>query len=222
MAPEHSLFRKDFQGLIAMTNPIFFNRMIVTVTVLTLVSLAAADDDRQPMEVLREGVSQGLAFLDDQTYRGVDGRAAQEAHIRELTMTLFDFTTMSRMVLSSYWGDFTTAQQTAFVHAFRAFLQRTYLPILLDRYNGEQIEYVRQIRLSNSRARVEVRVLHRGRAIPVDVKMIRRIGRWRVYDVDALGFSAVAIYRAQFKWLLGRETPAQVIERLLRSQGHPP
>lgn len=200
----------------------FFNRMIVTVTVFALVSLAAAEDDRQPMEVLREGMNQGLAFLGDQTYRDGYGRAAQEARIRELTMTLFDFTTMSRMVLSSYWDDFTAAQQAAFVQAFRAFLQNTYLPILLERYDGERIEYLRQIKLSTSRARVEIRVLHRRRTIPVDVKMIRRLGKWRIYDVNAMGFSAVAIYRAQFRWLLGKETPAQVIERLQRSQGQPP
>ena len=204
-----------------MPNCLFCNRIILMVMTLALVAPAAAAE-RQPMDVLRDEVSQGLALLNDQTYRGVHGRAAKEARIRELTMTLFDFTIMSRLVLSSYWGDFTPAQQTAFVQAFSAFLQRTYLPLLLDRYNGEQLEYVRQIRLAPARVRVEVRVLHRGRAIPVNVKMIRRQGRWRVYDVDALGFSAVGNYRAQFKWLLRRETPDQIIARLHHNAEPPP
>jgi ABC-type transporter MlaC component len=204
-----------------MTNRIICSRIVLMVAVLALAAPTAAVD-RQPMDVLREGVNQGLALLNDKTYCGVNGRAAKEARIRELTQTLFDFTIMSRMVLSSYWKNFTTAQQTAFVRAFRAFLQRTYLPLLLDRYNGERLEYVRQIRLAPARVRVEVRVLHRGRAIPVNVKMIRRQGRWQIYDVDALGFSAVGNYRAQFKWLLRRETPDQIIARLNHSAEQPP
>jgi phospholipid transport system substrate-binding protein len=183
--------------------------------ILGIVVLVSAAN-RQPMAVLQEGVDQGLALLSDESYRNANSRAAQEARLRELTMTFFDFTAMSRMVLSTHWKHFTGEQQTAFVQAFTAFLQRTYLPILLDRYNGEQIEFLRQVRLRPARARVEARILHRGKAIPVNIKMIHRQGRWRVYDVDALGFSAVANYRAQFEWLLQRETPDQIIARLQR------
>jgi len=200
----------------------FYHTMLVVPTALAIVTLAPAAD-RQPMAVLRAGVDQVLALLSDGAYRNADGgRTAQEARLRELTMSLFDFASMSRMALSSHWKNFTAAQQIAFVRAFTSFLQRTYVPLLLDRYNGEQLEYVRQVRLAPARARVEVRVLHRGKAIPVNVKMLHRQGQWRVYDVDALGFSAVANYRAQFQWLLARETPDQIIERLQHSGGDLP
>ena len=42
-----------------------------------------------------------------------------------------------------------------------------------------------------------------------DSRIVRRI-----YDIQVLGISAVRNYRAQFKSLLSKETPAQVIERL--------
>jgi phospholipid transport system substrate-binding protein len=194
----------------------FYRMILVAMFVFGIVDHLSADD-QQPITVLQEGVDQGLALLSDGAFRNADGgRTEQEARIGELTTALFDFAAMSRMVLSSHWKHFTATQQTAFVQAFTSFLQRTYVPLLLDRYNGEQLEYVRQARLSPSRARVEVKVLHRGKAIPVNVKMIHRQGRWRVYDVDVLGFSAVANYRAQFEWLLARQTPDQVIERLRR------
>jgi ABC-type transporter MlaC component len=196
----------------------FYMRVLVIPTLLGIVAFVSAAD-RQPMVVLQEGIDQGLTLLSDESYRNANNRAEQEARLRALTMTFFDFTAMSRMVLSSHWKHFTGEQQTAFVQAFTAFLQRRYLPILLDRYNGEQVEFLREVRLSPSRARVEARVRHRGKAIPVDIKMIRRKGKWRVYDVDALGFSAVANYRAQFEWLLQSETPTQVIERLQRGAG---
>jgi len=194
-----------------------FLRNILPVMAL-LIGCAApgAAADTQPLDVLRDDISRGLAILNDRQYETEDGRALQEARIRQLTGTLFDFAAMSRLVLSRHWHAFTPEEQEAFVRAFRNFLQRTYVPVLLDRYRGERVEYVRQVQLSSARVRVEVRVMHRDTAIPVDVKMIHREGRWRVYDVDALGISAVGIYRAQFQALLSRETPGQVIDRLER------
>jgi phospholipid transport system substrate-binding protein len=44
--------------------------------------------------------------------------------------------------------------------------------------------------------------------------MIKRKGQWKVYDIQFLGISAVRNYRAQFKSLLRKETPDQVIERI--------
>ena len=95
----------------------FYHTMLVIPTVLGLVALALADD-RQPAAVLQEGIDQGLTLLRDESFRKTDGRAAQEARIRELTLTLFDFTVMSHMVLSAHWKHFTGIQQTAFVQAF--------------------------------------------------------------------------------------------------------
>jgi hypothetical protein len=44
--------------------------------------------------------------------------------------------------------------------------------------------------------------------------MIKRRGSWKVYDIQLLGISAVRNYRAQFKSLLRKESPAQVINRI--------
>jgi ABC-type transporter MlaC component len=44
--------------------------------------------------------------------------------------------------------------------------------------------------------------------------MLRRENTWRVYDIVALGISAVKFYRGQFRELLRNESPEQVIERL--------
>jgi len=206
---------------IAMLRYFLTSSIIWALTVLGFLTLALAAD-RQPMEVLRDGLNQGLALLNDESYRGANSRTAQEMRLRELTMTLFDFTTMSHMVVSSHWRNFTSAQQSAFIRAFTAFLQRTYLPMLLDQYDGEQIVYVRQIMISNLRARVEVRVLHHMKTIPVNVKMICRDGRWRIYDVDVLGFSALRIYRTQLDGLLRRKRPGLVIELLQQMGKRPP
>jgi phospholipid transport system substrate-binding protein len=183
-------------------------------------ALAASAAQDEPMSVLRHKITRGLAILNDPQYRSNPaGRALQGERIWALSRDTFDFTVMSRLVLASRWGAFTPQQQAAFVREFAAFLRRAYLPELLERYNGEQIEFVRQVMVSPTRARVDVLVHWQERQIPVSAKMILRNGNWKIYDVSSLGISAVLNYRAQFQWMLRNESPAQVIEILKNSHG---
>jgi ABC-type transporter MlaC component len=55
------------------------------------------------------------------------------------------------------------------------------------------------------------------RPFPVEVRMLKHAGRWRAYDVSVIGFSAIAIYRAQFREIMRTHSPAQVIA-LVRSR----
>lgn len=193
-----------------------FNAMIVIGLVLGLVSPMKASSG-QPLEVLRDKIEQGLAILNDPRHQAAEDRSRQANRIWQLSREIFDDRAMSRRVLSSRWHDFSPAQQQAFVREFPAFLRRTYLPLLLEKYGGQQVEYVRQVMVSSRQARVEALVLWHDRKIPVTVKMIRRHGQWKIYDFSALGFSAVMNYRAQLHWMLQQETPAGVIE-ILRSR----
>lgn len=179
--------------------------------------LTAAEN--QPLAVLREKVTRGLAILNDPQYQSPARRALQAERIWALSRETFDFTVMSRLVLASRWAAFTPEQQQAFVREFAAFLRRAYLTDLLEHYNGERIEYRRQVLISDNRAKVDVLVHWRNREIPVTAKMIRRGNQWKIYDVSSLGISAMQNYRAQLQWLLREKTPEQVIESLKNSRG---
>lgn len=195
-----------------------FSIILVTGIAIGLVSPVTASDNH-PLDVLQARIDQGLTVLNGAPCRTPACRTRQEERLWQLSLELFDFSTMSRLVLSSHWQDFTPEQQTVFVRQFAAFLRRTYLPVLLERYNGEQIEYVRQVQLSPTRARVDARVRWRDRKIPISAKMIYREGVWKIYDVSSIGISAVKNYRAQFHWMLQEETPDQVIEILKNRKG---
>ena len=83
---------------------------------------------------------------------------------------------------------------------------------LQEKYKDETLIYVGQELKTPTRALVNVQVVWRGQKIPVDLRMIKRKGLWKVYDIQLIGISAVGNYRAQFKSLLSKETPAGVIE----------
>jgi phospholipid transport system substrate-binding protein len=196
-----------------------FSFILMTGMVVGLVRPVTASEN-QPMDILQARLEKGLALLNDAPCRTPACRTLREEHLWQLSLTLFDYATMSRLVLSSRWHDFTPQQQAAFVREFAAFLRRTYFPALLERYNGEQVEYIRQVQLSPTRARVDVHVLWQDREIPVSAKMIYRAGGWKIYDVSSLGISAIKNYRAQFRGLLRTETPDQVIAILKARKGH--
>ena len=64
---------------------------------------------------------------------------------------------------------------------------------------------------TDSKALIKTRVLWHGLKIPVDVWVLKRNGTWKAYDVVVSGVSAVWNYRAQFKEILLKKSPAQVI-----------
>jgi phospholipid transport system substrate-binding protein len=195
-----------------------FSIILMTGVAVGLV-LPVAASEIQPMDTLKDRIDKGLALLNDAPCRTPACRIRQERRLWQLLHESFDFFTMSRLVLASRWYDFTPEQQMTFVREFAEFLRRSYLPELLEKYNGEQVEYVRQEQVSSTKARVDVVVLWRARRIPITAKMIRRDGTWKIYDVSSLGISAMQNYRAQFRWLLQQATPAQVIEILKSTQG---
>jgi len=105
-------------------------------------------------------------------------------------------------------------QRKEFVRVFTEFLSKFYLGKLQEKYKDETLIYVGQELKTPTRALVNVKVVWKGQKIPVDLRMIKRKGLWKIYDIQFLGISAVRNYRAQFRFILRKETPDQVIERL--------
>ena len=181
---------------------------------LVLTAIPALADRDQPIEALQKGVEEGLLILKNAEFNDPDRKEAQQQQLRIILEQLFDFREFSRRVLASNWKNFTPAQREAFVRVFTEFLGKFYMAKLQEKYKDQSLIYVGQEMKSVTRALVNIKVVWKGQQIPVDLRMIKRKGSWKVYDIQALGISAVKNYRAQFQFLLQTETPAQVIERL--------
>jgi phospholipid transport system substrate-binding protein len=117
-------------------------------------------------------------------------------------------------VLAANWNKFTPSQKQTFVRVFREFLGKFYMGQLQEKYKDERLIFESQEFKSPTRALVHIKVVWKGQKVPVDLLMVKRHGLWKVYDIQFLGISAVRNYRAQFKSLLSKETPDQVIERM--------
>ena len=175
---------------------------------------SSSAEDANVLETLRIKFAEGNRLLDDTELAAAERRTEKEEKLWQLSRQIFDYELISRMVLASRWGEFTPAQQDEFTAAFTGFLRRTYVPRLMERYNGERVYFVRQNLISPSRADVEAYIMWHSRKITFNLNMVKRQGDWKICDISALGISTIKNYRAQFRWLLLSDTPDQLIARL--------
>jgi phospholipid transport system substrate-binding protein len=186
--------------------------MLIVTLSLWVLPLSAKGDGA--LETLRMKFEEGNRILDDIELATAERRAEKEEKLWQLSRQIFDYELISQMVLASRWDEFTPVQQDEFKAAFTGFLRRTYVPRLMERYNGERVYFVRQNLISPSRADVEAYIMWRNRKITFNLYMVKRQGDWKICDISALGISTIKNYRAQFRWLLLSDSPAQLIARL--------
>ena len=188
-----------------------------TLLILSFLVLAASPSSAYgdgPIEALQKGIEEGLLVLQGPKFDDQELKEAQQQKLRLILEQLFDFHEFSRRVLAANWKKFTPSQRETFVRVFTEFLGKFYMGKLQEKYKNERLIYERQEFKSPRRALVHIKVVWKGQKIPVDLLMVKRKEQWKVYDIQFLGISAVRNYRAQFKSLLSKETPDQVIERM--------
>jgi phospholipid transport system substrate-binding protein len=111
----------------------------------------------------------------------------------------FDFRQMTQAALGRHWRAATEAQRAALTREFQELLVRTYGVALLN-YSGQQIEYlpVRAGRPDED-VTVQTKVAEKGAPpIPIDYRLTKSSGDWKVFDVIIDGVSLVSNYRTSF------------------------
>lgn len=176
------------------------------------ISLAQAS---QPMEALRKPIEKGIRLLKDPLYKDADKKDLQREKIWEIIREAFDFDAVAMRTLVRYDRNrFTLQQKKEFTDAFAEFLKSIYLDKLLGEFRDEDVDFLSQDMLTDSKALVKTMVLSRNTEIPIDYSMWRRRDKWLIYDVKIEGVSLIKNYRIQFAKILSKESPADLIERL--------
>jgi phospholipid transport system substrate-binding protein len=172
---------------------------------------AAGEPGTQPGDVVMQSIEDGRRILKDPFYRPPDRKALQQEKLRGLLYRDFDFREFSRRVLADKWALFSPSQRGEFVEVFSRFLADFYLSRLQQHYTDETVAVREQAITAPGRAQVRAHVIWRNRDFPVEIRLHERGGEWKIYDLSALGISAVQIYRAQFQEILRNQSPAEVI-----------
>lgn len=111
----------------------------------------------------------------------------------------FDFARMTQSAMGRHWRGASEDQRAALVREFQEMLVRTYAVALLN-YSGQQIEYLPLRAVpSDDDVLVQTKVSDAGAPpIPIDYRLSRAVGSWKVYDVTIDGVSLVSNYRSMF------------------------
>ncbi len=176
-------------------------------------SLAAEEEDAltsRPRAIMEETADKVVAIL---ARRDRPAEERVEA-IKEIAYEIFDFQTMSKLVLARNWRKLDSNQRVEFVEEFKRHLSRTY-GSRLDRYNQEKVDvYGSQIEPRND-VTIKTRILGgEFDGAEVAYRFREREEQWRIIDVVIEGVSLVSNYRSQFAEVLGRGTIDDLLTRL--------
>ena len=190
-------------------------RVMVVVAILALV-LALA-----PLQVMAAGakemvevqVNKVLQSLAEPSFKD-QPRDAKIQKIRSIVNEIFDYTELSKRTLGREWAKFNDQQQAEFIKLFSDLLEKTYADRLLS-YSDEKVVFEKESLLREGQAEVTSNVLMAdGKKIPLDYRLMQKDGNWRVYDVIIEGISLVKNYRDQFRDILAKDSPEEVLKML--------
>jgi ABC-type transporter MlaC component len=181
-------------------------------SVFLLLAAATTAAGVQPSDALMQSIEDARRILMDPSYQSADRKPLQQAKLRDVLYRDFDFMEFSRRVLASKWALFSPIQRQEFVRVFSRFLADFYLSRLQQYYTDETVVLREHAFIAPGKARVWAKVIWRNREFPIEVHLHDRGNGWKIYDLSALGISAVQIYRAQFQEILRTQSPAEVID----------
>ncbi len=163
-----------------------------------------------PRAMVQQTIDAVLVVLNDKSLSTPQKRS----RIEEIAYQRFDFPTVSRLVLARNWQRFSKAQQTQFIEEFKRYLAVNY-GNRIERYDQQKVDIVGE--RQEPRGDVTIQSVVRGgefEGATVDYRLRQNEGRWLVIDVIVEGISLVSNFRDQFKEVLARGGPEELLEAL--------
>ena len=154
-----------------------------------------------------------LAKMQTPEFKGLE-REAKLTEIRNIINEVFDYKELSRRTLGREWRKFKPEQQKEFVSLFAELLENVYADRILA-YTSEKIEFGKETELKEGRVEVESYIITTdNKKVPLFYRLTNKSGQWRVYDIVIEGVSMVKNYRGQFRQILSKKKPEDLLQTL--------
>ena len=182
--------------------------LLAVLLILPSVVMAGAAKDTVSAQI-----DKMLAKMQTPEFKGLD-RNAKLAEIRSIINKVFDYEELSRRTLGREWRKFKPEQQKEFVSLFAELLEDVYADRILA-YTHEKIEFDKETELKKGRVEVESYIITTdNKKVPLFYRMTNKSGQWKVYDVVIEGVSMVKNYRGQFRQILSKKKPEDLLQTL--------
>jgi phospholipid transport system substrate-binding protein len=139
---------------------------------------------------------------------------AKLAEIRQVINEIFDYKELSQRTLGRDWKKFKPEQQTEFIDLFSKLLENVYADRILA-YTHEKIQFGKETELKKGRVEVESYIITLDNTkVPLFYRTSNKTGQWLVYDVVIEGVSMIKNYRGQFRQILSKKKPEDLLQTL--------
>lgn len=167
-----------------------------------------------PLNSVKVKIDQIVTVLKDPQYHSPEQKGAQRERIWDISQPMFDFEEISRRTIGPKWTSFSEEEKEKFTTVFTAFLGNTYIDKIQGEYHDEEIVYLKEL-VKEPLALVRTKLVRSSGEMPIDYRLRKNGDEWKVYDILVEnGVSLVQNYRVQFRSILQKETPADLIQRL--------
>jgi phospholipid transport system substrate-binding protein len=164
-------------------------------------------------ETVQGQIDKMLAKMQTPEFKGLE-RDAKLTEISAIINEVFDYQELSRRTLGREWKKFSPDQQKEFVTLFEKLLESIYADRILA-YTHEKIEFGKETELKKGMVEVESYIITTdNKKVPLFYRMTNKSGQWRVYDVVIEGISMVKNYRGQFREILSKNKPEDLLQTL--------
>jgi phospholipid transport system substrate-binding protein len=152
-------------------------------------------------------VDQVVQIVSNPELKKPQKEAQRRQALKTAILGIFDYTEMAQRSLATHWKDRTPAERKEFISLFETLLENSYSG-KIESYHNEKFVYLGET-VEGDRAEVKSKVIApKGDEYSLDYRLLKKNGKWMVYDVVIEGVSLVSNYRGQFN-------------RIINSQGYP-
>ncbi|MBF0117262.1 MAG: ABC transporter substrate-binding protein [Desulfobacterales bacterium] len=168
----------------------------------------------KPTDIVKENIDKGVAVLRDKQYNTPEQKKVQRDKMWAIIRDIFDFTEISKRAVAQNWQTFNSTEQKEFSELFAELLKNTYLDKIQGQFNDEQVTYVGEDIMTDTKAVVRTKINRKNGDVVVDYSMMKQKESWKIYDINVEGVSLIKNYRSQFTKILLNGTPKQLIDQI--------
>ncbi|MBI5480240.1 MAG: ABC transporter substrate-binding protein [Deltaproteobacteria bacterium] len=194
-------------------------RCLVVAVATTLLAVPAVGRAQTPTAQLRKTNTDVERLLKKKVPKGGAAEKKVKADIKKLAAGLLAYDELSKESLKRHWGEMTAAQRTEFVTVFQELIERHYVKQVRTgvdygiSYKNEKVDG------AAADVKTVVRIQRKGRMADtvVDYKMLRRAGKWLVWDImtDEDPYSSLVMnYRSEFNKLWAKDGLEGVMKKI--------
>ncbi len=165
-----------------------------------------------PTAELKKAVDQVLAIIVDESITGPGAMKKKLDKAWEVINLYFADEEMTRRVMAKYWKKRTAEEKKEIIHLFSELLRRSYLS-RLELFEGQELFYDKE-RIEGDIAKIDSHMQYHGERIPLGYSLLKKDGKWMLYDMVIDGVSLIANYRRQFGKIIRKEGYKGLVKRL--------